>query len=121
MRAEIREKTVQVLQQARQRLQRGWCRKVFAETAAGYRVPPYDQDACRWCLSGAVKAAAGDGSPPFCVAEAEDELRRTIESSYPDHPCWEYIPNFNDEQDSVEPVLAVVDKTIERLQSLSAE
>lgn len=103
-------KAITCLEQAKARLRQGWCRNQYAANVFGGYATPSSSDACRWCLVGSVLRAGDDVSMSAeRVSEVIDELCNDLPFNYVS------LSLFNDEQDSVEPVVAVVDKTINRL------
>lgn len=49
-----------VLERAAALVRQGWCKHSLAQDAAGEPVYPTDEDACRWCASGAILRAVHD-------------------------------------------------------------
>lgn len=128
------ERDIEALLEVRQLLEKGWCKGAFARDLHGTPVPALSESACQWCLSGAVERA--------CSRRTLSALPGVLNKGlYPEYPELVDVPAvrrvfsalagvlnkgsryyhelpapFNDAQDSVEPVLELVDKTIERLE-----
>ena len=49
---------VSVLERAQARVKRGWCQNAPARNSVGMKVPATSPNACEWCASGAINAAA---------------------------------------------------------------
>lgn len=120
------ETVVDTLKQVRQLLEKGWCKGDFAIDANDEPAMIESADACRWCIVGAVYRACNiqeydpehselvdTGLSKKVLAELEATLCASHEGSI------KTLPQFNDEQESVEPVLDLIDKTSERLQARS--
>lgn len=57
-------RTLEILKRARNRVQQGWIAHEIAVDKAGHPVEPDSAEACTWCMSGAIQAAAYElGSP----------------------------------------------------------
>lgn len=100
------KRAVTVLKRARARIEKGWCRSVFAKDSLGRRVDPASETACRWCAVGAMKADSKIAS--------NDVICKAIKSAYhalPPTSCA--VEAFNDNQKSKHAVLALFDRAIE--------
>jgi hypothetical protein len=95
---------------ARAFLERGWCREAQARDADGAEVPPTDERAA-WCPLGALRAA-GMPIPEYGTHRALIRLGETLPLHYRDTIGW-----FNDQQTTVEPVLAAFDQAIANLKA----
>ena len=49
---------VEVLRYAKKLIERGWCQKWSAVDHEKRPVDPWDDNACEWCATGAIRAAA---------------------------------------------------------------
>jgi hypothetical protein len=94
------DETTALLIRARGLLERGWCRFAPAQDARGDGISPTDDRAVAWCAVGAIAAAAGSRQ----FKAARDRLHAAIGG--------ENIANFNNRQESVEPVLTAFDRAI---------
>lgn len=65
-----------------------WCKGAFAKTPSGNDVLPEDEDACRWCLYGALGLAYPN---PRDFHKAEQKIREI---------CVRPIDVFNDHPDT---------------------
>ena len=74
-------------------LRRGWCQRASAKDAGGFCVSPYSPDACRWCFTGAWRAATHLHEPTVRV---EEEAVRALEHATPTASSW---PTWNDGPD----------------------
>lgn len=99
---EVDEATA-LLVRARALVARGWCRGTEARTYFGYLVSPYSEWAVKWCMSGALEAAA---------LIASDLERRRARCRLIDAIGGISIADFNDAQETIEPVLAAFDRAI---------
>lgn len=96
--------TTALLIRARGFIERSWCRKWFAGDANGWGVTPVSEQAIAWCMTGALMAAqqqTADG----CVNDAIERLRSAVGGDGT-------LADFNDRQQTVEPVLAAFDFAI---------
>ena len=84
------------LRRVRARLERGWTKGALAGDAEGTPVSPTSPLAVSWCLLGAMVV--------------EDISQRCIEALYCEVAS---VTDFSDAQESVEPVLALIDRAIE--------
>lgn len=98
--------TKQTLTNARSMLVRGWTRGVYARDADGNEVSTSDTEAVCWCLEGAIFESRTSYDN---YADMMEAIACCIDG--------ERICNFNDRQESVEPVLALIDKAIEQASS----
>ncbi len=85
--------------------------RAYARTCIGTPVDPLSPLACRFCLIGAVIKSTGDNPDlnRFVNMRLRDAIRE-IDSSV-DHTD---IPNWFDEQTSMQPTLDAIDLAIER-------
>lgn len=93
--------TTALLIRARGLIERGWCRGANAIDKDGATVSPTSVDAIAWCASGALKAAhtyLTNG-----LGGAYDRLYATTGNR---------IEDFNDQQETVGPILAAFDRAI---------
>ncbi len=93
-----------LLIRARGFIERGWCRYVQAEDAAGYGVNPTSKRAVAWCASGALLSAGVPDGPDYIAHPAVHRLEAAIGG--------EPIHKFNNRQETFEPVLAAFDRAI---------
>lgn len=94
-----------VLIDARSFMERGWCKNHQAMTAADRPTAGRDPAAVRWCLVGSL----------FAATVGDDELLWTEAM----HAVGKFVPDgvfglasFNNTQDTVAPVLDVIDRAI---------
>lgn len=73
-------KQLNILKKARTRVEKGWVAHEIATDANGNPVEPDSPEACEWCLSGALQAAAYEYGNPKAAATHRriDEAARTI-------------------------------------------
>jgi hypothetical protein len=111
--AEVDETTL-LLIRARGLVERGWCRGISALDSDGATIEPQDEAAVCWCAYGALIAASWrtDVSNE-AVAAAFDRFQAAIGG--------ENILDFNDSQETVEPVLAAFDRAIMGIASTDQE
>jgi hypothetical protein len=93
-----------LLTQARNFLERGWCRNWLAVDTTGIGVDPTAKKAVAWCAWGALTVAGLPRRQNEVWENAIDRLKAAIN--------YEDIANFNNRQETVEPVLAAFDKAI---------
>lgn len=98
--------TKSTLADARSILLCGWTRGVYARNAEGYEVNADDSTAVCWCLEGAIFKSRTSYDN---YADMMDTLERCIDGKS--------LVDFNDRQESVEPVLALLDQAIEQASS----
>ena len=53
-----KEEVINILEIAKTKLQIGWCSYAWARDKDGHRTPYDSEDACAWCIGGAVRLAA---------------------------------------------------------------
>jgi hypothetical protein len=88
--------TADVLRRAKQEIEeRGWTRRKYV-----------DDDGCV-CLYGAINLAVA-GDPFYNWSTASDDAVRKLHAVI----GWTFLDDWNDEQSSVEPVLAAFDRAI---------
>jgi hypothetical protein len=99
-----------LLVRARGFLEHGWCRHTSARNFFGMSVSAYSRWATAWCANGALRAAR---------LTASDLVRRRagIRLTAAIGGC---LSDFNDAQETVEPVLAAFDRAIAEGHSPSA-
>ena len=99
--AEVDEATA-ILVRARGFIERGWCREAIATDRFGDITQATSEDAVAWCAEGALVAAG----VPFDRSFTHPATQR----------LWDEtgmgIGEFNDAQETVEPVLAAFDRAI---------
>jgi hypothetical protein len=100
---EVTDEATALLVRARALVARGWCRGADARNPLGFKVGPYSRWASRWCMSGALDAAA------LIASDLDRRFARRRRRAAID---GEYLPEFNDRQTTVEPVLAAFDRAI---------
>jgi hypothetical protein len=96
------DETTALLIRARGFIERGWCRGAYAKDACAGLVSPGSREAVRWCMLGALQAAGWNGldfgHPAYLRLQGAVGGGR--------------VGDFNDDQETVEPVLAAFDRTI---------
>jgi hypothetical protein len=100
---EVPDETTALLIRARGLIARGWCRGTLARSFLGFQVSPYSTRACRWCPSGALRAAR---------LTASDLVWRCACTRLIAAIDGEDLSEFSDRQEAVEPVLAAFDRAI---------
>jgi hypothetical protein len=95
----------ELLIKARALVERGWCRGKLAVDANGEEVDVASEQAVAWDAIGAIRLLEiSMGHRP-----ASEALRRlTIAVG----PIWKWVGAFNDDQESVYPILAAFDRAI---------
>lgn len=86
-------KASDILFDAKQRIERGWCQGEYAMTADGLPVWAENPTAVCWCLRGAMIAAGGNfGFPPRAAFQsgAWDFLMQALPE--PNEMCWNDNP-----------------------------
>jgi hypothetical protein len=103
---------VEALKNARARIMCGWTRGMSACDAEGTCVSPDDPSAVRWCAVGALDALP-------CEAEVFELAWTAVKQQVPRGPRNEaqLISTFNDQQESVEPVVHLFDRAITKLEA----
>lgn len=97
--------TTALLIRARGFIERGWCREASARDLNGYKVPARSSGAVSWCAFGALIAA---GLPTHDTAHpAYLKLVYAVKAL-----GGSDIADFNDRQETVEPILAAFDRAI---------
>jgi hypothetical protein len=102
---DIPDETTALLIRARAFLERGWCRHNLAQDAEGNSVEPTDKRAVSWCAFGALLAAGCPLTSPPQTTDTDPWARLQAVMGGP-------TGNFNDAQETVEPVLAAFDLAI---------
>lgn len=98
-----------VLKETRRVIAAGWTQGVFARDADGYGAPVYTQEACSFCLVGAVLKAQKN-------LDAAEEVRVGAIGLIQRQAGVQYLHKFNDVPERTqEDVLGLLDKTIENL------
>lgn len=100
----LERETPYVLTEAKALLERGWCRFAEAQDAEGNTVSAHDPKATRWCVMGALMAAAGLPFDFIIVHPAYHHLSTVLE-------C-DHLNGVNDRAESVEPILELFDRAI---------
>jgi hypothetical protein len=100
---EVVDEATALLIRARALVARGWCRGVPARNFIGFSVGPRSRHATAWCMSGALYAAA--------LVESDLD-RRNAQCRLIAAIGGGDITDFNDTQETVEPVLAAFDHAI---------
>jgi hypothetical protein len=96
------DETTELLIRARGFIERGWCRGVLARDETGIsEVDPTSARTVAWCIYGAMDAA---GVPVDSSHPAYRRLMGAIGG--------ECVADFNNRQETVEPVLAAFDRAI---------
>jgi hypothetical protein len=99
----VHDEATALLIRARALVARGWCRGASASGLLGFRVSPYSSRAVAWCMSGALEAAA------LIAADLDRHRARCrLLAAIGGVP----VADFNDTQETVEPVLAAFDRAI---------
>jgi hypothetical protein len=107
---EITDEATALLIRARGFVERGWCRGVPARNFLEWPVTPGSKWATRWCAGSALLAARMTASD-LAWRRARIRLVAAIGG--------EHLPEFNDRQETVEPVLAAFDKAIGLIEFVS--
>jgi hypothetical protein len=103
---------IEILKAARELLAKpgAWTKGALARTESGAECAYFSADAACFCATGALNRAEDSG---FIITDewlaAEAALREACGGITP--------PDFNDAQESVEPVLAAFDRAIAKLES----
>jgi hypothetical protein len=99
---EVIDETTTLLIRARSFLERGWCRDTLARDAWGNEVSACGDRAAKWCINGALLAAGFRGA--YVSHPAVARLEAAIDG--------EDLVEFNNQQETVEPILAAFDRAI---------
>jgi hypothetical protein len=122
------DSTTALLIRARGFIERGWCRGEGAKAANGCVVDPTSAEAVAWCSVGAL-VAAGMPVTAACVhIWQQPVMRRLGEATAAYVHIWQQpamrrlgeamwcassiVSRFNDNQETVEPILAAFDRAI---------
>lgn len=97
------DETTALLIRARSFIERGWCRWTQARDADGVGIDPISERAVEWCAYGAL-VAAGLRNGEY---KGHSAVCRLIVAIGDDS-----IGSFNNEQETVEPILAAFDRAI---------
>lgn len=92
-----------LLIRARTLVARGWCRGALARSRLGRPVNIFSGRAVKWCASGGLQAAR--------LGTSDLEYRRAV-YRLSDAIGDEAVHEFNDRQETVEPILAAFDRAI---------
>jgi hypothetical protein len=104
-----------VLKEARQLLQKGWCQNDHATDQKGHCVDIGDENAACWCLSGAVRHSLFGQYHLKIREEVFTVLAQVIEMPYASPESA--ILNWNDKKGRTqEEVLMIVDKAIAKVE-----
>lgn len=96
------DETTALLIRARGFIERGWCRLAYAKDANGNAVDPKSGAAVAWCMHGALEAAK----------TSDDAWFRAVDRLTAHTDGIEDFCDFNNAQETVEPVLAAFDRAI---------
>ena len=106
---------VPVLKQAHDLLLQGWTQGVAARDERGERVNALDDDACQWCVTGALERAIwdlyklSDKEATTLYLMAEDFISRVLEGDGVEGECLYDLPHWNDcEDQTVEDITEVL-------------
>jgi hypothetical protein len=108
--SEVRSDTLTILAQAKALVEKGWCRGDWARTEAGVSVAYYDQFACQFCSSGAIRRVILDlqRNDTHSASIALAVFKKAIGTNQHTISTWNDSPN----RTKVE-VLETFDKAIE--------
>jgi hypothetical protein len=90
-----------LLVRARGFIERGWCRGALARDMTGIATNPISSGAVAWCPNGALIAA-----------RMPNHFKHTVRGRLTAATGGYSITGFNDEQTTVEPILAAFDRAI---------
>lgn len=100
------ETDYELLREVRKKLSNdGWCKNNYAQLLDGAATFAEDQNACRFCLSGAIQSVA-----PHSVSSGH--LHRALSRKLNQTGWEDGLIAFNDHQETVEPVLALIDSVL---------
>jgi hypothetical protein len=102
---------VRALTDARWFLEQGWCKWAQGRTAHGREVEGRDPEAVQWCLYGAIMKATPPGTGRMS-SDLEIAVAEQIGEMLPPEYYKTHFAAFNNDQLTVEPVLAVIDAAI---------
>lgn len=111
------QQTLEILQNARARLARGWCTRYLALDSAGRMVPSWKPSARSWCALGAVEAELGKGWGWSADVPALNALQAAVPAHFQGEGyCGGYsrIAAFNNATDQAT-VLALFDRAISQV------
>lgn len=111
---------IEALKRARGRLARpnGWTKGAYGRTATGKDSLARFEDNCVcWCVIGAVRAEVFSDAPTTDHSVREHDLTGALLLTLVQRGYLGRLSDFNDEQSTVEPVLALYDETIARLEA----
>jgi hypothetical protein len=102
----------EMLVRARSFIERGWCRDTLARDASGHPVDPTARDAVAWCANGALVAAGLSRCGSLAFYRDHPAIRWLEAAIGGENSGGGNIANFNNQQETVEPVLAAFDRAI---------
>ena len=110
----------ETLVKAKQLVERGWVKMSFAIDDEGEPCSPMDENACGWCVSGAIQAASKYKGASYIQAEEKnlfENVRSVFMTTNGIVGFGSTIMAWNDQFDRTkEEVLAAFDKAINCLQ-----
>lgn len=110
---------IDTLRKARGLLEKGWTKGAYARNAEGQKTAWLSPEATCWCARGALLAAAEVNGDFY--SENWDNVNK-ITSIIEHRPCGGLgLLDFNDAQDTVEPILAVFDEVIAELEAANEQ
>jgi hypothetical protein len=101
-----------MLIRARGFIERGWCRYMLAMDPAGHPIDPTTTNAVAWCANGALVAAGLSDCRNYAFYLDHPAVRRLEAEIGSENSGGGNIANFNNAQETVEPVLAAFDRAI---------
>ena len=111
----FRNGKIAVLRVARQYLDQGWTQGSFARNALGEPVTYDDDDACQWCMAGAIAAAQRNMGKIVDIRECTRLIHNVLSEMGEDAP---FIADYNDVPGrTAEEVRHVMDMAILKLDS----
>ena len=115
---------LRLLREAKALLQKGSCRGSFALDRTGRAVDELSPLACSWCLLGAIYAAGyrEDSCYPLgtmyqAMTLLVDELPSVSRNPDRHTNCREYLAEFHDNNETVQPSIDLIDRAISELQA----
>lgn len=113
-------KVLEAARNVKARLEQGWCQSAFARTAAGESCGERSQDACSWCISGAMSLELNIAAP------TEYNLYLTLRGALNEAIAGETgrhdvsVTRYNDWPGRTkEEVLSLVDRAIAKLENVA--
>lgn len=104
----------EVLQKAKEKLEQGFCTKVFARNAAGESVSPMSPEAIEWCARGAIRAVMGWDSLDGYWIETESRYTDILNQTLEANGFLLGIAFYNNDKGK-DRTIAIFDKAIESL------